>query len=428
MNAEKALMSCILQDQTVIGSEILSMFQRDNPFEDDVVRRVYHAWSTLPNRTSSDELITTMLEIEQKLKGAMNIDWLTEIKEIVSFLPHTVDWRKYLATVQKEYTRRCATTVLHSGLHDIDSAEDVQELLQRVSKELLSVDIQKETNELDPRLAVQEEQDRLRRGGLSTGIASIDELLGPLEPGEVLVVAARTSVGKSLLVGNIIRWLSVQNNVPGLVHSFEMPAAKCIGRMVASLTGKNSREVLGLYSQGEQEVVDSYERIFNAPIVWDERGSLSMAQIKNKLRRCSAQHSIKYAVLDHVGFIKLGYGKKNEELGKAIKEFKSECKELGVIPIIVVQLNRSSIEEEPGLHHLKASGDIEEDASQVILLHRETLLEPEERQRVAEGKPLPIKAGIAKTRYGETGYKQLALFLHSSLIQDNYVEDEDVPE
>jgi replicative DNA helicase len=198
--------------------------------------------------------------------------------------------------------------------------------------------------------------------------------------------------------------------------------------MVASLTDKNSREVLELYRQGDAEIVAAYEKVFSAPIIWDERGSLSMAQIKNKLRRCSSKHSIKYAVLDHVGFIRLPAGKKNEELGKAIKEFKSECKELGIIPIIVVQLNRSATEEEPGLHHLKASGDIEEDASQVILLHRETLLTADERSMVAQGKALPIKAGVAKTRYGETGYKRLALFLHSSLIQDGYVDEQQIEE
>ena len=420
---ERALLGEIALDPAVVGAEVLSVYQDKNPFSDDTYRRIYHAWATMPVRTVWD----TMAIVDKLERSGVQADWFTTVRAIQADAIHTAQWREHNDAVMNEYNRRISKGVLENALYNIETAENVQEFIQAVSKDLINTDVRKEVVQLDPRACVQDEIDRLARGGLSTGISSIDELIGPLEPGEVLVVAARTSVGKSLLVGNIIRYLSVLKGIPGLVHSFEMPVSKCISRLVASMTHINSREVLRLYQSGDAEVKEAYEKVFKAPIVWDERGSLSIAQINNKLRRCVSNHGVKYCVLDHVGFIRLGYGKKNEELGKAIKEFKTACKELGVIPIIVVQLNRSSVEEEPGLHHLKSSGDIEEDASQVILLHRDTILTAEERQRVANGEPLPMKVGVAKTRYGETGYKKVALFLHSSLIQDNYVENEDVP-
>jgi len=420
---ERALLCAVSLDPAVVGAEVLSVYQDKNPFSDDTCRRIYHAWASMEDRTIWD----TPSIVDKLERSGVTADWFSDVRAIQSAVPHTAQWREHNDTVMNEYNRRVSKGVLEEALHRIETADDVQELMQAVSKDILNTDVRKEIVELDPRSSVAAEIERLQRGGLSTGISSIDELIGPLEPGEVLVVAARTSVGKSLLVGNIIRYLSIEKGVPGLVHSFEMPVSKCISRLVASITHENSREVLSLYQAGNEKVVAAYEKVFRAPIVWDERGSLSMAQISNKLRRCATNHGIKYAVLDHVGFVRLGYGKKNEELGKAIKEFKTVCKELGVIPIIVVQLNRSSVDEEPGLHHLKSSGDIEEDASQVVLLHRDTILTAEERQRVAEGKALPMKVGVAKTRYGETGYKKVALFLHSSLIQDNYIEDEDVP-
>ncbi len=130
---------------------------------------------------------------------------------------------------------------------------------------------------------------------------------------------------------------------------------------------------------------------------------------------------IKYAIIDTLDFIKMDKRvRKNEAIGDFYKDFKAVCTENGVIPIVLVQINRSSKESEtgPGLHHLKDSSSIEQDSSQVLILDREITLTQEERGRVSRGEPIPLKAAGAKSRYDMTGYEQLALFLHSSLIQD----------
>jgi len=198
---ERALLSCIAQDPAVIGSEVLSVFQCHNPFDDDVVRRIYHAWSVSNDRT----IFNAPAIIERLASGSVTLDWMMEVRSVINAEPSTANWRQHLAGVREGYTRRVATGLLQRALHDVGDSTDIQDLLQAVSKDLLNIDVQKETNELDPRAAVDEEIERMSRGGLSVGISGIDTLLGPLEPGEILIVAARTSVGKSLLVGNIIR-------------------------------------------------------------------------------------------------------------------------------------------------------------------------------------------------------------------------------
>lgn len=425
---ERALLSCCLQDSAVVGQEILSTFQDANPFSDDVCWRVYNAWRA----TNSKVLDIPSMAEKLNSRATFDADWWSEIRAIVNQVPSPANWREYFSAVKDSFIKRCANKELELALHGLSETDNVTTYLQDVSKKLVTIDTFSEVDEVDIGNEVQNEVDRLERGeAYSTGVPAVDNIIGPLEPGEVLTIAALTGVGKSLLAANIVRYLSVQQGIPGVYFSFEMNPAKHVARIAASMTHQNSKNIVRLYSEGNQEAIDAYNKVMASPISWDKRPRLSPSQIVNKIKRLSTTKGIKYAIIDTLDFVKLDSRmRKNEAIGEFIKDFKAVCTDEGVIPILLVQINRSAKESEKGigLQHLKDSSAIEQDSSQVLILDRETTLTDEEESRVLRGEPITLKAAGAKSRYDMTGYRQLALFLHSSLIQDRAYNDEEVPQ
>jgi replicative DNA helicase len=421
-NAERALMSCIALAPSTVGAEVVDEFGKDIPFYDHEVAKIYYVWATGDRSDfSSIDALDRVQNIYPGFSGEA-------FRKIVFNEPHTVHYKRHLEKVKEcFYKRKLLTYVGNSYNMLYDSSKTVAEVVSYIMQGVKEAQSTKELDS-DIRQKVKEDIMREKRGGLSTGQKQIDELIGPLQPGEVTIVAARTSVGKSTFIDNVIRHLSVYDNHHGAVFCMEMPAAKCVGKIAASIAHVNSREVAHMYDEGYEEVVSAYDKAMTDRIHWDERMGLTMDQVESKIRKLHAQYGIAYAVLDHLGCVSITGRNIAQERGNDIKRYKAVCKELGIVPFIVMQINRAAVEADggPQLHHLKETGAAEEDTSNAILLHRDVTLSPEQEERVRRGKPIPLKAAVAKARYGSTGVRTLAMFLHSGLIQDKFIEDEEI--
>lgn len=422
MNNERALLSCISQDPSVVGSEVLGIFQHDNPFESDICKRVYHAWAVQKDRNTWN----TPSILEKLDTSTFTADWLTELRSVMNTEPSTANWRQHLDAVRVEYTRRIATTELEQALHMLKDVSNVQTLLSDVSKKLTNIDTSNE-DEISVEQCINEEIERRRNETLSitTGLTKIDSYTGPLIPGDILLLAARPSVGKSVVAHNIIR--NIAQRCPVGLFSLEMPVAQVVARMVSGVAQQDSRIILD--NMHNQEIWKAYEWVKNLPIYYDDRAGLSIAQIVNRIRRWHTNYDIKAVVLDYIQLVK-GRRKPHETISDAMKDVKAVCQELGIVPIILAQINRSGAQNESGrptLEDLKGSGSLEEDSSYVVLMHRDVVLTNEQRESVDKGGAVDIEIAVAKNRHGPTGYNKLAFIPKYCMVQDAVIDEKDVP-
>ena len=404
-NAERALMSCISQDPAVVGAEVMSAFGSSNPFADEVCWRVYNAWRVSGVKTFDFITISAVLMD----KATIDLDWMHEIRAVINTVPSTVNWRQYFAAVKEEYCKRLAKKELESALAGIDETADVCTYVQGVSSRLTRIDTSSEEEQsVEAAMAAELERRRNDTLNILTGLGPIDALLGPLIPGDIMCLAARPSVGKSVVAHNIAKNIAMRGTHVGL-FSLEMPIPQVVARIISSVAEYDGRLVLD--NMHNQSVHQAYEWVKSLPIYYDDRSGLHIAQIVNRIRRWHTNHGIKVVVLDYIQLVKTNNRKNNEGISDALKEIKAVCGELKIVPILLAQVNRAGAKNEDGrptMEDLKGSGSLEEDSSYVVLMHRDINLTRDQLDSIDNGGAVPIEFRVAKNRHGATGFNTLA--------------------
>lgn len=250
--------------------------------------------------------------------------------------------------------------------------------------------------------------------GLATGYQDIDDTTGGLKPGEMFVIAARPSVGKTSLMMNIVEHVALNQSVSTLVFSLEMPRLSVVSRMTYS----RAKLSMALLNSGrgatksdlirfQQSAID----VKNAPLWIDDRSGLTIQEIRSKARRLARRTNIGLIAIDYLQLVrsrtKQASNSREREVGEVSAGIKELAKELGVPILVLAQLNRDAEKRTgkargiPRMSDLRESGTIEQDADIVGLLHRadystDTDEEAQENRGVAE-------LNIAKNRNGATG-------------------------
>lgn len=267
-------------------------------------------------------------------------------------------------------------------------------------------------------------------GGLQTGITDLDKLTDGLHDGEMIVIAARPSVGKSSLAMNIAENVAVVNRIPVGVFTLEDTGTQFSKRMLCSHARVNVRSVRdGFLTEGDmRKLTSSAAKIATSPIHIDDTSGLSISQLRARARRMWQRHGIKLLIVDYLQLI-AGASKKSsqnreQEVAEVSKGLKEIAKEF-LIPVVVLsQLNRSMEKEKnrkPKLSDLRESGSIEQDADVVGMLYRPELGDDD----AGESDAIPINLLIAKQRNGPSGEdvrmvfrKGITRFEPASKIQD----------
>lgn len=209
--------------------------------------------------------------------------------------------------------------------------------------------------------------------GMPTGFDILDEALGGgLKPGRVVVLAARPSVGKTSLAQQIGLQVAKQGQ-PVLMLSQEMPAGDLVDRALANLA-RVALDRLGtgrLQAEDWTRVADGVEAATRLPFFVDDEPALTLMAIRAKARRVQQQHGLALLVVDYLQLCASAgaFDKRHHQIEQISRGLKTLAKELNCCVLVLSQLNRSSAEDEPDLHHLKESGAIEEDADVVLMLH-----------------------------------------------------------
>jgi len=251
--------------------------------------------------------------------------------------------------------------------------------------------------------------------GIPTGFVDLDNMLGGLHHSDLIILAARPSMGKTSLALEIVKRVALQQQIGVAVFSLEMSRDQLCDKLIASVSGIELRKI----RSGQLEDSDNLNeftklgeaigRLEEAPIWIDDSGSLNIMELRTKARRLKSRHNIGLIVID---YLQLMSGKNYNYQGNRVQEvsdisrgLKMLAKELNIPVLALSQLSRGvegREDKRPLLSDLRESGSIEQDADVVLFIHREEMYSKDTKKKgIAE-------ILISKHRNGETGVVELA--------------------
>jgi replicative DNA helicase len=297
---------------------------------------------------------------------------------------------------------------------------EVDKLLDEVERDILRlgesrVDTATDTmKDLVHKAITTIEQYHQRQGtltGVGTGFIDLDKMTSGLHGGEMVVIAARPSMGKTSLAMNIAEHVAVDLRLPVGVFSLEMTAESLVLRMLCSRARVNLRNIRDgfLAERDFPKLTGAAGKLAGAPLFIDDSSGLSILQLRAKARRMHQQFGIKLFVIDYLQLLHSTARRaenRQQEIADISNGVKSLAKGLDVPVIVLSQLNREMEREknrEPRLSDLRESGAIEQDADLVAMLYDPGKGEEEEGQTRQELDARPVRLLIAKQRNGPTG-------------------------
>ncbi|MFI0742383.1 replicative DNA helicase [Streptomyces sp. NPDC021100] len=255
--------------------------------------------------------------------------------------------------------------------------------------------------------------------GVPTGLSDLDALTNGLHPGQMIVVAARPAMGKSVLALDFARACAIKHGRPAALFSLEMGEAEIMNR----LTAAEARVGLHHLTSGDpspedwQRIARAVPRVADAPLYLDVTPNTTALEIKAKCRRLQQRGGLDLVVIDYLQLMTSGRKAENRqvEVSEMSRSLKLMAKELGLPVVVLSQLNRGPeqrADKKPMIADLRESGSIEQDADLVILLHREDAYD-KESPRSGEADLI-----IAKHRNGPVTTITAAALLHYSMFAD----------
>ncbi|NCW41423.1 MAG: replicative DNA helicase [Actinobacteria bacterium] len=368
---------------------------------------IFNAVVTLFGRGEPTDVIavTDYLNKEGNLLKAGGADYL---HSLTSFVPTAANASYYGKIVaDKAILRRlidAGTRIAQSGY---ESQGEVEDLVNQAQSEIFQVATQSTKEDyvglsesID--VAIRDIEMAQNRGGeltgISTGFSNLDAYTHGLHPGQLVIVAARPSVGKSTFALDMARNAAIKQNKPTIFFSL------IAMRMLSAQSGIYLQSMRkGTLSEGDwAKLAGVRGQINDAPLFIDDSPNMSLVEIRAKCRRLAQQVDLKMVVIDYIQL--MSSGKKVESRQQEVSEFsralKLLAKELNIPVVALSQLNRQaeqSKDKRPELSHLRESGSLEQDADVVVLLHREGIFE---RDHPKAGEADLI---LAKQRNGPTG-------------------------
>jgi replicative DNA helicase len=345
------------------------------------------------------------------------------ITELFTFLPTAANAAYYIDILQEKYTlREIITVCTEYAARSYDEQDDVQNLLDQVETKVFQIaqDRFKDRVANMKQLVVQAigsiEELYSRRGsitGLSTGFGDLDKMTDGLHGSEMIVIAARPSMGKTALAMNIAEHVAVEMKKAVAVFSLEMSSQQLVQRLLCSRARVNLGRVRdGFLSERDFPALQTAaSRLAESKLFIDDTSGLSILELRAKARRLKSQHDIQAIFIDYLQLLrspsKRAQDNRQLEIAEISSGLKGLAKELNIPVVVLAQLNRNPEQRtgdskgRPRLSDLRESGSIEQDADLVGLLVREEYYaDSEEDREAAKGKATLI---IAKQRNGPVG-------------------------
>ena len=418
IEAEQGVLGCVLlSPHDCLGECIERLKAGPEMFYDLRHRTVYELVVDMYDHQQAIDLITLQqrLKDKQQLEGVGGLAYLSSLPDAV---PSAANLAYYLEIVRDKFILRKMIHVCTEVVSRVFEHEgEVDGLLDEVERDILQIsEARVESSSSSMKELVRQaittiEDYHQRQGmltGLGTGFLDLDKMTSGLHGGEMVVIAARPSMGKTSLAMNIAEAVAIDQKMPVGVFSLEMTAESLVLRMLCSRSRVNLRNIReGFLAERDfPKLTGAAGKLANAPLFIDDTSGLSILQLRAKARRMWQQYGIKLFVIDYLQLLHSTARRaenRQQEIADISNGIKALAKELKVPIIVLSQLNRELEKDKnrkPRLSDLRESGAIEQDADLVALLYKPSSGDDEE---AGEQDAVPVNLYIAKQRNGPTG-------------------------
>ncbi|HSU92616.1 MAG TPA: replicative DNA helicase [Gemmatimonadaceae bacterium] len=431
--AEQAVIAAMLMDTDAIlraGEHV-----DDTMFYDERHRRIFRAMIAISQRNEVVDPVTLGNELDRR--GELDASGGKEyIGELIDAVPTAANVEYHAKIVkEKALLRRLIETSTAIITEAFQGRSTAEELLDDAEQKIFQVSQQRGlqgfTRVKELMWPTMERIEALQRGGKTiTGVASgftdLDELTSGFQPADLVIVAARPSMGKTALVLNIAQYAAIEKNVPVAVFSLEMSKESLVQRMLTAegrVDAQKMRKGL-LRDEDYSRLARAAGILSGAPIWIDDSAGISLLEIRSKARRLKADQDIGMVVVDYLQLIQgpSSSESRQQEISQISRSLKALAKELAVPVIALSQLSRApeqrAGDHRPQLSDLRESGAIEQDADLVMFIYRQEIYDgPTDKDgNSLEGRAEVI---IGKQRNGPVGL--VNLFFHKAYTRfENY--------
>jgi replicative DNA helicase len=400
-------------------SEVLQIIRGPEDFADPRHGALYEVLVDLYDRNQSLDSVQILqaLRDRQVLEQVGGGDYVVELAESVPIAENAV----YYARIVRDKAKLrqlifAAGRILQQAY---TSNEKADSLIDQAEKEIFQIAQQSSSDDPTPlielvkatyELLEKRHEDGRSITGEPTGFFQLDEMLSGLQRGEMVILAARPSMGKTALALNIAEHIAVDNRQPVAIFSLEMSKQQLAERLMSSRSGVDGQRMRrNMLNDGEfRQLHEVASELYEAPMFIDDTPGLSVLQLRAKARRLALQHDIKAIFIDYLQLMSSpGSESRQQEVSEISRGVKALARELSVPVVCLSQLNRNPEGREnkkPMLADLRESGSIEQDADVVMMLHRDDYYNQSKDDFEATNTAQVI---IAKQRNGPTGMVDL---------------------
>ncbi|HOB20776.1 MAG TPA: replicative DNA helicase, partial [Candidatus Atribacteria bacterium] len=415
IEAEQSVLGSMLLDKEAVAAAT-EVLQSDD-FYVEAHKEIYEAILDIYDSGTPVDLVTVVEALRQR--GSLEaVGGGAYISDLSMAVPSTANVRYYIKIVEeKSILRRLISASNEIICDSYEAAEDLDLIIDSAEKKIFDISQRKNTRTFEHVKTILLEtynkieeltKNKGRIVGLETGFTDFDMRTSGLQPSDLILVAARPSMGKSSFAINIAQYAAVHNKVPVAIFSLEMSKDQLVQRMLSSETNVELQKIRtgNLNEDDWMRLVQAAEPLSQAPIFIDDTPGISAMEIRSKARRLKMEHGLGLIVIDYLQLMS-GRGKaesRQQEVSEISRSLKALARELDVPVIALSQLSRAPEarqDHRPMLSDLRESGAIEQDADLVVFLYRDEYYNPEtEKKNIAE-------AIIAKQRNGPTGVVEL---------------------
>ena len=415
MEAEQGVLGCCLLEAQKVD-DALQYGAAPEWFYDLRHRQLFTAMVAMVEEGVGIDMIT----VAQRMKGSGTLDevgGLAYLSELMDKVPSVANLQWYLETLKDMFIRRRLAVAIANGASRVRNENfKAEEVLVEIEAAIDGCRIgQAEAESIGAKAAASMVVDTLQERaelakakgggvtGVPTGFRTLDRMTAGFQRGELSLVAARPSVGKSALLGNFIRSAAVDHSVPTLVITAEMDVEQVTRRLACEMASVNGTIVrngdifnVPSYQAERRRLVSATARVAKAPIFFRYIKGLSIEETGAIIRSHVRKYGVGLVTVDYLQLLRPMHstGSRAYDVGEVAESLKDFAVRNRVPIVAAAQLNRESDKgaRAPGLHDLKDSGQLEQAGEMILLIHRDTVNSPTEAE-----------VHLAKQREGEIG-------------------------
>jgi len=415
IDSEKALLGSIMlrPEGFIEVSDIVT----ENSFYVEKHRLIFRAMFELFGKKEPIDLLSLSSRLKEK-KLLDQVGGNTYLSELTNSVPSSSNLKHYAEIVQrKQILRSLIEAADHISELGYDEDIELEELLDKAEKKIFSVTTFSTARDyINIKDTLEEAWDRLDKlhkstgemRGIPTGFKDLDEKLSGLQKSDLIILAARPSMGKTSLALDIARQTAINHNTPVCIFSLEMSSQQLVDRMLAAESRVDAWKLrTGKLSVDSEfsKLRDSLDKLAKAPIFIDDQASNTIMKMRSVARRVKREHGLGLIVVDYLQLMvtNKNYDSMVNQVTEISRSLKALAREINVPVLALSQLSRAVEQrrDKPRLSDLRDSGSIEQDADVVMFIHRD------DKYNENSDKPNVAEILIEKHRNGPTGKVEL---------------------